>query len=917
MTAGLRAFVAALAILLAALAVLFHRELIRGEVFSPADVIYSFYPWAYVGPRLDPSNITRSDEAAFHLPMMATHWQRLRQGDFPDWQAYELSGAASFFQGLNAGMAFSPLSLPFYLTSPERAVTLYAPLRLLCAGLFMWLFLHHGGLRFAGAITGALAFALTGPFIAWLSAPIPTVALFLPLMLLFAERTARFARAGDAAALAIVVGLQFWGSYLPTSIVTTAVAGAYAATWLITERGGTPRGRRAGALACAGLGSLAIGAVALGPMLASLATSPATARSMTHVRLPAANLVTLVLPDFFGSPVDRNWWHPAAGNYPEYITYVGVTVLLLAGAGLAGAERRQRLRMMFLVAVPLLVVPYMYGAQPVAALRELPGLRQTNPLRFNIAFAFAAAALAAHGVHALASGPHRRRALVGCAAAAVLAGGIAAATTAAYLDMIRAHHLQAYVKVQIAAAALLGLATTAGAAVAALARPAVAGAAAAALALIVSIDLLLAGMDFNPSVPPDRYYPSTPGIEFARRRTAGGRVAPIDQGSGFFDSHVWSMYGLETPTGYDFYGDTDYQRYLAAASGAPFTGARWDYVRIDPRGALDLKLLGLLNVTALITSPEDAAARPSGYATVGELIDGRVVRQTFRAVRNGLRRVDVLAAAFGRTNDGRIRLRVLDDAGVEVAGRDVPQSAFPETDWLALEFTPVPVSAGRRFTLEVAAAGASTGHAATLWGSAGEGYPDGTLTIDGRDEGRDLVFRAFSAAPDRWAGALLEHSGDLNVYRNTHAMPRAWFVDRVEPLERSRHLDRLLDAGFDPRTTAVVEGLAAAGAGDARVLEIERTRGDVRTIRVEAPAGGVLVVSERARSGWTAVVDGRPAPLAVANAVLMAVPVPRGSREIVLRYVQPAVRRSAALSGVAIACALLVLVGTARSAHTS
>ena len=80
-------------ILLVCLAALFPRMVTRGEVFSPADLLFSYAPWSYGSARLAPANITRSDEAVYHQPLMITHWKRLRAFEWPEWDPLLLGGA--------------------------------------------------------------------------------------------------------------------------------------------------------------------------------------------------------------------------------------------------------------------------------------------------------------------------------------------------------------------------------------------------------------------------------------------------------------------------------------------------------------------------------------------------------------------------------------------------------------------------------------------------------------------------------------------------------------------------------------------------------------------------------------------------------------------------------------------------------
>jgi uncharacterized membrane protein YfhO len=92
----------------------------------------------------------------------------------------------------------------------------------------------------------------------------------------------------------------------------------------------------------------------------------------------------------------------------------------------------------------------------------------------------------------------------------------------------------------------------------------------------------------------------------------------------------------------------------------------------------------------------------------------------------------------------------------------------------------------------------------------------------------------------------------------------------------------------------------------ASVSSVDLSQPDRREIIVNAPEGGVLAIGERAAAGWSASIDGRPAPLVRANAVLMALAVPPGGERIVLTFEHPAVRSAGAVSVLGLAGTLLV-----------
>jgi hypothetical protein len=133
--------------------------------------------------------------------------------------------------------------------------------------------------------------------------------------------------------------------------------------------------------------------------------------------------------------------------------------------------------------------------------------------------------------------------------------------------------------------------------------------------------------------------------------------------------------------------------------------------------------------------------------------------------------------------------------------------------------------------------------------------------------------------------------GEVNVYRNKQALPRAFVLRQAVAAANHEDAWRLIhEPGFDPATTVVVEGAAAVGAPlqgggeDGTVARIVRYEPDSIEIEIEAPEGGYLVLSDPFYPGWRAEVDGRPAELLPANYAFRAVAVPTGARRVTMRF---------------------------------
>lgn len=153
--------------------------------------------------------------------------------------------------------------------------------------------------------------------------------------------------------------------------------------------------------------------------------------------------------------------------------------------------------------------------------------------------------------------------------------------------------------------------------------------------------------------------------------------------------------------------------------------------------------------------------------------------------------------------------------------------------------------------------------------------------------GRRLV---LSEAPDpvpelRWAG-------------------RAWRRPAV-----SATLELVRSERFDPRQDVALPGRApedpSGPAVPARVA-VEAVEANRAAASIEAAGDGHVIFSRTYFPAWRALLDGRPAPVAVANARELAVAVPAGRHRVELEYDAGPFRRGVALQAAAVAAAVVV-----------
>jgi hypothetical protein len=165
-------------------------------------------------------------------------------------------------------------------------------------------------------------------------------------------------------------------------------------------------------------------------------------------------------------------------------------------------------------------------------------------------------------------------------------------------------------------------------------------------------------------------------------------------------------------------------------------------------------------------------------------------------------------------------------------------------------------------------------------------------------EERDRLLRIFGG---RWALTPEEETHPLfrGVTGFAVAGRRLVLAENPQTLEEVRwagraHRRRSLSGAlgllrserFDPRDL-VIPGRRdeeAAGPGGEASLRVELSRPDQAFVSVEAAAPGYLVFARTYFPAWKASLDGRAAPVLVANARDLAVAVPAGTHRVVFQY---------------------------------
>ena len=149
---------------------------------------------------------------------------------------------------------------------------------------------------------------------------------------------------------------------------------------------------------------------------------------------------------------------------------------------------------------------------------------------------------------------------------------------------------------------------------------------------------------------------------------------------------------------------------------------------------------------------------------------------------------------------------------------------------------------------------------------------------------------AATSANERWK--LAAQTKYVQIYENTHALPRAWLTSDVRVLDEPSMLEVIRTGKFqdgtnwEPERTALIDsaiGEKQQGElnGSATITKYEPNRIELET---KANQPSILILSENHYPGWRAYIDGRFTDTLRVDYNLRGVAVPAGEHKIEFIY---------------------------------
>ncbi len=154
--------------------------------------------------------------------------------------------------------------------------------------------------------------------------------------------------------------------------------------------------------------------------------------------------------------------------------------------------------------------------------------------------------------------------------------------------------------------------------------------------------------------------------------------------------------------------------------------------------------------------------------------------------------------------------------------------------------------------------------------------------------------------------------GYVSIWDNAGSLGPAWVTHQVVPATREAALNRISQTGFRPDRVAVIEGdppaVADPGAGATSSVTMTSFAPQLVSYDATTTADGFLVMSEIYAPGWKAYLDGEEVDIYPTDVALRGIALPAGDHTVDLRYEPASLRVGFAVSALAHALLVGVLV---------
>jgi hypothetical protein len=380
----------------------------QNKILFPSNLLVSsFAPWKYEPfpeyPSGPPNKPMGFDNIRQFFPNRYILRQELLNGRIPLWNPY-IYGGTPFMAAFDTAV-FYPLSWIAVLLPAVDGWNFLVLVQPLLSLIFMYLFLRSMKFEVATSVFGALAYALSGWMIVYWQEILVLEHSFLWLPLALYASNRLWDRSHDKLGfilLILALSCSVFGGFLQMSIYVYGCVllwNIFCFARTIKQKSGRASAVRVGS---AIIVSLLLSSIQIIPSIEAFLLSPRGTDSSSSVfrnnLLPVQNLVTLVAPDYWGSPATYNYFG-GNGFYFEKMIFIGIIPLLFALYGLFSVKNRTSL---FWICMGIIALSLGF-ALPSSWLPyslKIPVLSNSYPTRIFAVWVISAVTVASFGLEA-------------------------------------------------------------------------------------------------------------------------------------------------------------------------------------------------------------------------------------------------------------------------------------------------------------------------------------------------------------------------------------------------------------------------------------------------------------------------------------------------------------------------------------
>ncbi|KKQ35243.1 MAG: hypothetical protein US50_C0020G0002 [Candidatus Nomurabacteria bacterium GW2011_GWB1_37_5] len=392
-------------LLIGFIVLLFFWPIFKGYIPFPGDLLVNQNPYkseSFLGfaPGGYPDKAQGPDVITEIYPWRNFSINTLKDFSIPFWNPHNFSGNPQMANFQTA--IFYPFNLLYFILPFNMSWTILIMLQPLLAGFFMYLFLRKSiSLSNIASVFGAIAFSFCSYMTVWIEyGNIGSTLLWLPLILFFTKRYFEKANAVNFLGISLSFILSILAGYIQGVFYIYVLCFLYYGFLLSGQKDGFRKHKKNLLFLISLFLPFVITSFQILPTLKLFSESTRGAYPLLQIEKnlsPIVNLITIVIPDFFGHPATRNYW--IDGTYIERVLYPGIVVLFFALYSIFTKINVVERKFFILVGIVSLVIATNFPLVKYFYLIPIPVISTTVATREFSIFIFSLIVLSAIGIN--------------------------------------------------------------------------------------------------------------------------------------------------------------------------------------------------------------------------------------------------------------------------------------------------------------------------------------------------------------------------------------------------------------------------------------------------------------------------------------------------------------------------------------